>query len=125
MEEQRAFHCTECGQFTAICRSCDRGQKYCTPQCSKQGRLKAVRAASRRYQKTRQGKHQHAARQARYRQKEELRKIVTHTSSQDAARYDLLKTMEKPPAVLSMESPKEASISTNSCCRCGRDLSTE
>lgn len=66
----RSFSCGWCGQRVFICRPCDRGQKYCSPSCSRQSRLSSQRKASQCYQSTATGKANHAARSARYRRRQ-------------------------------------------------------
>lgn len=65
-ENFRFFSCELCEQEAVICKSCDRGQRYCSKECSKEARRESVRAAGRRYQKTEAGMAKHAARQAAY-----------------------------------------------------------
>lgn len=80
-EDYRLFTCVRCHALVSICSACDRGQWYCGPDCSRQSRLEGVRAAGRRYQASRPGRHRHADRQARYRQRkrgEPLPGKVTH-----------------------------------------------
>lgn len=56
-------------------------------------RIKSLRAAGARYQKTLRGKQKHALRQKRYRQRQmEASEIVTHQSSPAAPDNDLLPT---------------------------------
>ena len=68
-EDYRLFTCVRCHALVSICSACDRGQWYCGLDCSRQNRLEGVRAAGRRYQASRPGRHRHADRQARYRQR--------------------------------------------------------
>jgi hypothetical protein len=68
-EDYRLFSCARCHCQVAICSYCDRGQWYCGKACSQQTRRELSRAASQRYQATRQGRRHHAARQARHREK--------------------------------------------------------
>lgn len=82
----RLFNCTRCQSQITICTKCDRGNIYCK-NCSTSARAESLRAASRRYQSTLKGRHNHAERQKRYR----LKKInVTHQGSQDPPSDDLL-----------------------------------
>ena len=75
----RLYHCRLCHSQVLICSSCDHGQIYCSKRCSSAARIKSVKLAGSRYQKTFNGKCKHAARQARYRKKKN--QIVTHHSS--------------------------------------------
>ncbi len=63
----RLFQCACCLAQVAICSFCDFGQRYCPEGCSRETLRASWRKASRRYQATPQGRHHHAARQARYR----------------------------------------------------------
>ena len=56
----------ECNASFAICRCCDRGQRYCSPECRKQVRRAQVAAAGQRYQASEAGKQAHCRRQRRY-----------------------------------------------------------
>ncbi len=56
VESQRLFRCDDCDRSASICRSCDRGQRYCSRDCARQARLKAHREANRRYQATARGR---------------------------------------------------------------------
>ena len=74
----RRFLCALCRSPVLICSHCDRGQRYCSEACSHQARSCAQRAASKRYQDSRKGRHAHAQRQGRWRAR---RQIVTHQGS--------------------------------------------
>jgi hypothetical protein len=70
----------ECNALFAVCRSCDRGQRYCSGPCRKRMRRRQVLAAGRRYQASEAGKEAHRQRQCAYRQ-HQLRASVTHQGS--------------------------------------------
>jgi len=70
-----------CAQVFFLCPRCDRGQWYCGRACATAVRRATLRAAGARYQDTRRGRRQHAARQARYR--ERSREKVTHHPPRD------------------------------------------
>ena len=74
----RLFNCARCRQQQLICRMCDRGQRYCGPGCARAARSAARRAAGARYQHSRRGRFTHAARQSRYRARQQK---VTHQGS--------------------------------------------
>jgi len=67
MDGARLFVCVRCQRQVQICSHCDRGQQYCGAQCAGMARGESLRAAGRRYQQTRRGRHCHAERQRRYR----------------------------------------------------------
>jgi hypothetical protein len=69
----RWFQCAWCDRPACICRECDRGHKYCSPHCRREARLVAQREASKCYQSTEVGRANHAARSARYRDRQRER----------------------------------------------------
>ncbi len=77
----RLYSCARCHAQTVICRCCDRGNVYC-PDCALPARQEARRRAAERYQKSQQGRLNHAARQRRYREKQTEK--VTHNGSLEA-----------------------------------------
>ena len=86
-DSPRQYGCLKCNRPTVICRHCDRGNRYCK-QCAPIMYLKARRRAKQKYQKTYQGRINHAARQKRYRNR--LKKKVTHQCSKVISLRDLL-----------------------------------
>ena len=66
-----------CNAMFAVCRSCDRGQRYCSDACKKRMRRRQLAAAGRRYQATGAGKQAHCCRQRAYRQRRSQER-VTH-----------------------------------------------
>ena len=83
----RLYNCAKCHSQVIICSRCDRGNIYC-PTCSQSARSQSLKAAGQRYQKTTAGRHKHAERQKRYR--ERLRNKVTHQGSPLLPSNDLL-----------------------------------
>jgi len=77
------FLCATCRVQVVICSDCDCGQIYCPDQCALRARRESVRAAGRRYQSTRRGRHVHAQRARHYRAR---RNKVTHQGSPDPMR---------------------------------------
>ena len=78
----RRYLCAGCRTAVLICSHCDRGHRYCTTTCAKEARRRALRAAGRRYQASRRGRHAHAQRQRRYRVRQQK---VTHQGSPPVA----------------------------------------
>ena len=74
----RLFVCAACRVQVMICSHCDRGQIYCPGPCALRARRESLRAAGRRYQSTRRGRHAHAERTRHYRAR---RNKVTHQGS--------------------------------------------
>jgi hypothetical protein len=68
-EDCRLFSCARCKQSMRICTYCDRGQIYCDGPCRTIRRRESKLAAALRFQTTRDGRRQHAARQQRYRER--------------------------------------------------------
>jgi len=84
MDDARLYVCARCGEQVWICPRCDRGNQYCGQDCSKAARRASVRAAGARYQRTQRGRHCHAQRQRRYRERRREggdREEVTHHGS--------------------------------------------
>jgi hypothetical protein len=63
----RLFLCNHCRQQVIICRRCDRGQLYCSPDCALEVRRRNQHDARRRYQATDRGRRMHADRSRKYR----------------------------------------------------------
>ncbi len=84
----RLFNCARCACQVVICSHCDRGQIYCAGACAHQSRLESLQQAGQRYQSSRQGQLNHAARQARYRERQQ--KKVTHQGSTPKSGHDSL-----------------------------------
>ena len=72
----RLFNCARCHRQVRICSHCDRGNRYCSPQCSYQARRDSLCRAGASYQQTEQGRINHAARQQNY-----LIRKMTHQCS--------------------------------------------
>ncbi len=58
-----------CGALFFICRSCYRGQRYCSEPCRQAARREQRRAANCRHQRTDEGRLDHRDRQRAYRQR--------------------------------------------------------
>ena len=61
-----------------ICAACDRGHAYCSAPCRQAGRLRSLRAARARHQRSLEGRLDHRDRQRAYRQR---RRVTDHTSA--------------------------------------------
>ena len=82
----RLFLCALCRKQSVVCRSCDRGQRYCSKACSEIRRAQRKREANRRYAATRAGRHNNAKRQHEFRarqraKKDDVAEIVTGQGS--------------------------------------------
>lgn len=76
-----------CGRVFLLCRSCDRGHRYCSHLCRTLARAFILRKARLKYAASRKGKKNNAERQRRWRQcrhekPENFEKTVTEHSSQ-------------------------------------------
>jgi hypothetical protein len=112
----RMYLCARCRLLAVVCRRCDRGQIYCTAQCSQQARRSAQRDAGRRYQSSRAGRFAHAARARRYRARIQF---VTHQGSTPAPADDLLRTKVATTVSTEQAEPARATdSSTRRCIRC-------
>ena len=86
----RSLSCAWCHAEVVVCSGCDHGQRYCSRECSQQGRGASLRRCGQRYQSTAQGRCKHASRQQRYRASRRQQKIVTHQGSQQPCVGDVL-----------------------------------
>lgn len=64
---QRLCRGQACGAVFYVCRSCDRGQAYCSSDCRAAARRAQKRAANGRHQRSPEGKADHRDRQREYR----------------------------------------------------------
>ena len=78
-QSHRLYQCAACGQTVHICRTCDRGNRYCAGTCARLRRIESLRRAGARYQCSRRGATRHAARQGALRARRI--KEVTHQGS--------------------------------------------
>ena len=81
----RLFNCARCVCQVVICSHCDHGQIYCAGDCAGTARTESVRQSGQRYQASHNGQLKHAARQARYRERQ--RQKVTHHGSDRRSRH--------------------------------------
>ena len=96
----RLFLCARCREQVVPCSNCDRGQRYCGRTCSEAVRRERQREAGRRYQRSSNGRANHAERSRRWRlrQREQRQSPgatdafsaapVTHHGSSDARGAD-------------------------------------
>lgn len=96
----RLYLCARCRAQVLVCGPCDRGQIYCAGSCAQEARQHAQRAAGRRYQASRRGRLNHAARAGRYRARQ---KIVTHQGSPPQPQDDVV-----PPDVVPLDAAATA-----------------
>ena len=103
--------CRACGAVFYVCRSCDRGQRYCSERCRERSRREQRRAANRRHQRSPEGRLDHRDRQREYRRRLVERRVRDQGSGeQDGA----------PTLALLMVVPAAGASSEPICCECGR-----
>ena len=108
----RLYNCVHCHRQVTICSYCDRGNIYCGKSCADLARCTSLKAAGKRYQRTRRGRFNHAERQRRYRSRS---KKVTHQGSPEPPTNDPLAARSEAPLLLAII--KNEGI----CCHfCGR-----
>lgn len=113
----RLFYCALCYTQCVICSSCDYGQIYCSPDCSRSARQKSCNEAEKRYQQTPKGKSNHALRQQRYRERQS--KIVTDHTCQTAPECDPYLSVKKEVGTMFLNRPSKSFI----CCCCHKAVS--
>lgn len=119
----RQFICAGCQETVQVCTACDRGQRYCDPECSQQARRRSVREAGRRYQHSRAGRFAHARRARAYRVR---CKIVTHQGSPEGGEDVQLapRLLPEPSQVRTKVQPKPRCTGAfRRCCVCGQSTS--
>ena len=129
-DAQRLFHCAQCQILAQVCSACDRGHRYCSPQCRRQSRKQQLKDAGRLYQQREQGRQKHAARQRAYRAR---RQPVEHPTRNEPSPSPQAEPAPARPAVLAehdvplAQSPTQqlrelsASVKKGTPCRfCGR-----
>ena len=113
----RRFLCVCCRTPCIICSCCDRGNIYCIGDCGRTARRQAVIEAGRRYQASKIGRRNHAARTRRYRERQ---KIVTHHGSPAVAEDAPLPAVTTEIAETDVSPAGPGPVSTERCDWCGR-----
>ena len=112
----RLFLCQGCRVQVLICSHCDRGHMYCLEGCAREARRHSQRDAGRRYQTSRRGRINHAARSRRHRVR---KNNVTHQGSVPD-RSDGLLAEDQAVAPTEQLSRDRESRARWRCHRCGR-----
>jgi hypothetical protein len=68
--ELRRINCPQCGIEFYLCSCCDRGHRYCSKKCQKQGRQASVRRARKKYAQSPRGLIKNRVRQRRHRRRQ-------------------------------------------------------
>lgn len=113
----RLFICACCARQVTICPACDRGHRYCGPDCARTMRRQAVAAAGKRYQGTFRGRSHHAARQCRYRARQQK---VTHQGSAATTKAASFAASKPVGAVTPAPAVEKISVNGLRCHVCGR-----
>jgi hypothetical protein len=92
----RQFLCARCRTVVRLCLFCDRGNIYCSKECSLIRRIASVRRSRRRYQATPEGRANNAKRQRRLRRRR--RDVTDHGSPPGTTSSSLATPVpESPP----------------------------
>jgi len=89
--QARVFHCARCGKLVWICRRCDRGHRYCSPECAFQARRESTREAKSRYRNSDAGRITQKFRQRRFRSG-----LGADVTDQSSERAEPRETIEAP-----------------------------
>lgn len=109
----RLYQCCRCHAQVIICSACDRGHRYCTGDCAAAARSDHLKRAGKKYQSTRAGRVNNAARQQRYRARQ--RQKVTHQGSLPTRACDVLKNQATGPEQVKKQRPMGADVICHHC----------
>ena len=84
----RLYQCARCHAQVIVCSRCDRGHRYCIDGCAQTARTDSLKRAGKKYQSSRTGRFNSAARQQRFRVRTSQK--VTHQGSTPKRLRDLL-----------------------------------
>ena len=115
----RIFNCARCAKQTILCRYCDHGNIYCSAICAQQQRALSLKRSARKYQKTLKGKHQHAERQLKYRQRQASKK-VTHQGLTDVHECGALEVEQQDCKKVKTQTYRPSFKRELRCDHCGR-----
>lgn len=118
----RFFLCALCHKQCVVCRSCDRGQRYCSKACSEIRRKELQRESNQRYAATRAGRHNNAKRQSDSRARERAKKddvaeIVTDQGSADLEQTDTLER-DRSDSINKPKSHQPTDMRCHFCSQC-------
>ena len=94
---QRFCNWRECGAIFWICRSCDRGQRYCSGRCRQKARREQCRAANLRYRKTMEAKLDQRDRQRAYRRRLAKCSVMDQGSPRDPSSRKIVTAVHSRP----------------------------
>ena len=81
----RPLRCSFCGCEVAVCRGCERRQRYCSRACATRARRIKLREYARKYRQTPRGRALNAQRQARWRRRKAAQRVASVTHHRSAA----------------------------------------
>jgi hypothetical protein len=111
---QRRCHAPSCGALFFICRSCYRGQRYCSERCRQLTRLQQRREANRRHRQSPEGRLDHRDHQQAYRRRRLLRRVTDQASANASASGNISQTDPIEPRPGRLAPPRVC------CIVCGR-----
>jgi hypothetical protein len=94
---QRFCGWRECGTIFWICRSCDRGQRYCSDHCRQKARREQLRSANLRYRKTLEARLDQRDRQRAYRRRLAKRSVMDQGSTRRLSCSRIVSPVPNPP----------------------------
>jgi hypothetical protein len=110
-----------CGRIFYICRSCDRGQRYCSEHCRQKARRQQRREANRRHQQSPEGRLDHRDRQRLYRERLALRQErVTDQGSPASNSSGTMRPDRAEPDQIQQPSEPALDSGLMFCVRCGK-----
>jgi hypothetical protein len=113
VRDGRCFFCGTCGNEVWICTYCDRGHRYCSPECSLEARRKSCAESRRKHQEKEEGRLGNARRQREwYSRRKSLEKTenLTDQGSVEPGSPSIIlaekaaESCPAPPREISMES---------------------
>lgn len=94
--------CPRCRSRFSICQHCWRGQKYCSPLCSRTSRQEKLRISNQRYANSKKGRIHGRLRQQKFRLKiKEIKNVTDHSTNNSEDRLDLLAKIGKKKSLKS------------------------
>lgn len=120
----RLYNCCRCHDQVIVCSDCDRGQRYCTKGCRHKARKASLKRASKKYQESRAGRFNNAARQNRFRQRKKHK--VTHHCSLQIPPHAVLKNKPECADINQNQPPSEVTMVCHHChSECGPFLRSD
>lgn len=112
----RVEFCPRCQERLSICRSCDRGQLYCSRVCSALARRDSLRVIRRRYRESDNGRKTHREAERRRRARCATVNTVGDQGSQLPRRADRLNEPTVEPTQLTGSAQTKSAVLH--CCAC-------